>query len=441
VHWRTRINLPIVIAGLALLALYTRLALTPNAVKQVYLYLGLFGLAFAIYIPCVLWARKLDMDARSVWLVIGFAIAFRAVFIGAWPTISTDFYRYVWDGRVQSAGINPYEYCPSSPRMATLRKQYPHRINYPGWKSPYPPGAQLVFRAAYKVKPDSQIPLKVTFLLFDLVTMLLILRLLAALSLPRSWVIVYAWSPLVVTELASSGHVDVMGITAMMLALTLSVTRGRKSISGPAALAWSAALKPFALPLIPMFVRRHGWKAVLVGAIVLLALAGPYADQWRAMLSTPSTMAKSIRVNTTLFSAFEAIGGWIGVRGDMFAKVVGGLLVLAFAVRAALVDPNDNRKTLDSAMAVMGVTLLVSPILYPWYVTWIIPFLCFSLNPAWLAFSGLVAISYLLPFLHRPPWIWVVEYLPLYGLLVAGALRRRRDNQPCDSFNSGKYDL
>jgi alpha-1,6-mannosyltransferase len=417
-------TLPIIIAGLVLLALYTRLAFVPNAVKEVYLYLALFGLAFVIYIPCVLWARKTEMDARSIWLMIGFAIAFRAVFIGVWPSISTDFYRYVWDGKVANAGINPYKYCPASPKLATLRKDYPHKINYSGWKSPYPPGAQLIFGAIYRVKPDSQVPLKVTFLLFDLATMLLILRLLTALSLPRSWVIVYAWSPLIVTELASSGHVDVMGITAMMLALTLSVTPGGRSQTGPAALAWSAMLKPFSVPLIPMFVRRHGWKAVLIGAIVLFALAAPYVHEWQAMLSTPTTMAKSTRVNCRLFITFEAIGKLIGIRGDLFAKAMGGLLVLVFAVRAAMVDPNDNRRMLNSAMSVIGITLLVSPIMYPWYATWIIPFLCFSLSPAWLAFSGLVAVSYLLPFLHRPSWIWMVEYLPLYGLLMVGALNR-----------------
>lgn len=418
-------TLPIIIAGLALLALYTRLAFVPNAVKHVYLYLALFGMAFAIYVPVVLWARKIEMDARSIWLVIGFAIAFRAVFFGVWPSISTDFNRYVWDGKVQNAGINPYKYCPASPKLATLRKDFHHKINYKGWKSPYPPGAQWIFRIAYDRKPDSQVPLKVVFLLFDLATMLLILRLLTALSLPRSWVIVYAWSPLIITELASSGHVDVLGIMAMTLALTLSVTTGRKSQTGPAVLAWSAMLKPFAAPLIPMFVRRHGWKAVAIGALVMVAIALPYLGEWRSIMATPATMAKSTRVNCTLFSAFEYIGWVIGIRGDVFAKIVGGLLVLAFAIRAALQDPNDDRKMLGSAMSLIGITLLVSPIMYPWYVTWIIPFLCFSLSPAWLAFSGLVAVSYLLPFLHRPPWIWVVEYLPLYGLLVMARLVSR----------------
>ncbi|MDO8588458.1 MAG: glycosyltransferase 87 family protein [Armatimonadota bacterium] len=438
-HPKRSATLPIIIAGLALLALYIRLAFITNAVDEVSLYLSIFGIAFAIYLFCLYWTRRTRPDGKSIWLILGFALAFRVVFIGVWPSISTDFYRYVWDGHVAKAGINPYAYPPNDRELKHLRTDYWRRLSYKRWQTPYPPGAQLVFKTAYKLKPDSQIPLKATFILFDMATILLLLRLLGALGLPRSWLIVYAWSPLIVTEFASSGHVDAMGVMAMTLALTLSVTQGRKSVSGPAALAWSAALKPFAIPLIPMFVRRHGWKALVAGAVVLLALIAPYAGHWREILATPQSMAKETHVNTSLFNVFEMIGDWFGADPGAFARAAGGLLVACFALWPALRGKTDDKRLLNSAMATVGVTLLVSPLVYPWYTAWIIPFLCFSLNPAWLLFTGLVAVSYLLPFYEWALWIRLVQYVPFYGILLAvGVWRRRRAVSSSEHAASGR---
>jgi hypothetical protein len=60
------------------------------------------------------------------------------------PRSSDDLYRYLWDGRVQAAGINPYRYVPAAPELAGLRDDVlcPDRSRWcipPGTTRPPPP--------------------------------------------------------------------------------------------------------------------------------------------------------------------------------------------------------------------------------------------------------------------------------------------------------------
>jgi hypothetical protein len=70
---------------------------------------------------------------------------------------------------------------------------------------------------------------------------------------------------------------------------------------------------------------------------------------------------------------------------------------------------------------VSAYVLLVPTALHPWYVLWVVPFLCFRASPAWLFFSAAVTLSYVQYLVEpeMPPWwAWLAEYAPLYALLV-----------------------
>jgi alpha-1,6-mannosyltransferase len=422
-----RTILPLTTAGTVLLGLYLWIARLPNALSAIYLYLGIFGAAFVIYVICVVWTRRVQLDGRAIWLIVGFAILFRLVFIASWPTISTDFYRYLWDGKVTNAGINPYRYAPQDPELKPLRSNFRWGwVNYKWLHTPYPPGAQMIFSAAYKLGPANRIVLRAIFLLFDLTTILLLMRLLGAVGLPRRYVIVYAWSPLVITELAFSSHVDVLCITAMVLAFTLSIARIGGRIAGPAALGWSTMLKIFTAPLALLFARRHGARALLVCGLAAVIVAAPYAGHPKDMISALLFMASKVNVNTSVYDILDRLFSLFTPAHNKAASMMAISVVGIASVAIALRDQSDDRQMLRSGMSIIGLIILMSPVLYPWYVTWIIPFLCFFLSPAWLLFTGLIAISYLLPFHDRALWIRLVEYMPLYGLMVYEALRRRR---------------
>src|SRR5262249_2944353 len=146
-------------------------------------------------------------SSRTVIVILSVAAAMRLLVLAAPPYLSTDVYRYVWDGRVLAAGINPYRYIPTDPHLAPLRDRtiFPkiNRANYAA--TIYPPAAEAIFFAVTRIS-ESLAAMKVASVFFEAIAVLLLLRLLALAGLPAVRVIVYAWHPLPVWEFAGSGH-------------------------------------------------------------------------------------------------------------------------------------------------------------------------------------------------------------------------------------------
>jgi hypothetical protein len=106
-------------------------------------------------------------------------------------------------------------------------------------------------------------------------------------------------------------------------------------------------------------------------------------------------------------------------------------LLVAFGMAFVLVAAFREKDPARYAYRVVACVLLLSPTVYPWYLVWIVPFLCLFPSRGWLAFTGLVALSYVVwPVFEAsgawivPNWVLVLEYLPVYGLLVWDTQRR-----------------
>src|SRR5207247_8345211 len=145
------------------------------------------------------------------------AVACHRTLRGAPPTLRTAAYGYGGGARVASAGISPYARAPSAPDLAALRDDriYPH-LNHPTWQTVYPPGAQLFFRVVYALAPDSVMAMKTAMGLAELATLAVLVSLLGALGLPLTRVAVYAWNPLVLVEVWSSGHLDALAVLSIV---------------------------------------------------------------------------------------------------------------------------------------------------------------------------------------------------------------------------------
>ncbi|MGI9165325.1 MAG: hypothetical protein ACR2G5_02885 [Pyrinomonadaceae bacterium] len=139
-------------------------------------------------------------------LVIVFAALFRLNILFAPPYLSDDIYRYVWDGRVQATGVNPYRYIPADEALAPLRDQKIHpKINRRDYAPTiYPPGAQIIYFLATRVS-EHVTWMKVVMLGFEAVAIWALLQLLTSFNLPRQRVLIYAWHPLLVWELPAAG--------------------------------------------------------------------------------------------------------------------------------------------------------------------------------------------------------------------------------------------
>ena len=170
------------------------------------------------------------------------------------PILSSDSYRYVWDGRVQAVGINPCRYVPADPVLASLRDPvvYP-RINRAGYaRTIYPPLEEVVFAVAGRVS-DNVTGMRLVMLGFEAVGIVCLLRLLPLAGLPGERVLIYAWNPLALWSFANDGHVDAIAVGLLGLALLLRA-RHKDGWAG-AALAGAVLAKFFPLVVVPAFLR------------------------------------------------------------------------------------------------------------------------------------------------------------------------------------------
>ncbi|HSE96092.1 MAG TPA: glycosyltransferase 87 family protein, partial [Methylomirabilota bacterium] len=376
--------------------------------------------------------------------------------------LSGDLYRYLWDGRVQLAGINPYRYPPAAPELAALRDDavHPH-INRPGSRTIYPPGAQWLFALAAAAGIRTVLAWRVLVLAAEAVTVGLLLGLLRRLRVRETAVLVYVWSPLVVFEGVQAGHLDLLMIPLVLLALlwrrqgaavrpgvTLGLAVLVKLYPAILALAWSAKLtsappergshaagampqpaRDMRDPRIVTWWRSRDWRFVAaVGATVAVGYA-PYvwAIGGGALGFLPEYFGVAEDHNIGLRALLTWGIGWTGDRARttmiaiLFAVLLGALLWIGRAGAGAAVERM-------GAAAIGAYLALVPTAMHPWYVVWMVPFLCVVPSPAWLYFSGAVSLSYV-AFLvwpaPLPAWAWLAQYGPLYALLAAAAWRSR----------------
>ena len=159
-------------------------------------------------------------------LVLGVALLLRLPPLLELPFLSSDLYRYVWDGRVQLAGINPYRYVPADPALAALRDHaiFDHVNRRFYAPTIYPPAAQLLFRLIAAVS-QTALAAKVTAVVCEMVGVFALLLTLSAAGLPRSRVLIYPWNPLAAWSFAGNGHVDAEAAALIAAAITARTAR------------------------------------------------------------------------------------------------------------------------------------------------------------------------------------------------------------------------
>lgn len=421
------VRLAVVTGGLTSLPLYTldlhrRFGSGSNVLAW---YVGLHLVLGAIFL-LVAWVvlRRPTRDPLALALLLTFGVAFRVAVLPAPVVLSSDLYRYLWDGRVQRAGINPYRYAPAAPELVHLRDDRIHaEINRPSARTIYPPGAEAIFLAITTVAPDSILGWRLFLLLCEGLNGVLLLRLLGRMAVPREAIVLYAWAPLVVFEGTQAGHLEVAFLPAVLLAL-LARQRGRMIAAG-AALGVAVLVKLSPAVLALAWQRRGDRRLVAACATVVLAGYAPYAAGVgpRVLGFLPFYFGSGEDFNVGLrFFVTEAIGltGEVA-RGSAMLLLFCVLGVVLLRIRRGL-DETDGGIFHAGLATVSAYLVLVPTAMHPWYAVWVVPFLVVRWSPAWLWFTGVVSISYL-TYVWKPAdlplWLRALEWLPLYGLLLA----------------------
>jgi hypothetical protein len=388
-----------------------------------------FAVLFAFYLMAAWHAGRLAPTRGALAVVLGLGLLFRALMLPTPVYLSSDLYRYLWDGRVQLARVNPYRYAPAALELAPLRDSEVHpRINRPASRTIYPPATQWLFAFAAALAPSSVVGWRMLLLLFEVATAALLLTLLRRLGMPPTAVIMYAWSPLVVFEGVQAGHVDIAMISLVLAALALR--QAGSSVGAGVVLGVAILMKLYPAILLPAWWRRDDWRfpTATVATVGLGYLPYAAALGVGALGFLPEYFARPEDHNIGLRALLTYP---LGLTGDVARGVA---IALSFAAMAAAIvvigrkTRHDARGLWRASALAVGAYLLVLPTaMHPWYVVWAVPWLCARLSPAWLWFSGAVTLSYVAYVVAPAPlpwWAWLLEYGPLYALLLVAAAAR-----------------
>ena len=250
--------------------------------------------SFAIGTFCAFTAGRLaSLADQSVALpvILIAAAAMRLALLFSEPTLSSDIYRYIWDGRVQASGTNPYRYVPAASELVPLRDPdiWAH-INRAGHVTIYPPVAQSVFFAVTRFG-ESVVTMKIGLLLFEAVGVAAIIALLQQLGKPATHVAAYAWHPLPIWEVAGNGHVDAVMCTFLLLGLLVCL--GGRTLLAGVVVSLGALVKPTALLALPVFWRPWRiWLPLLFLATIALLYAPYLAVGWKVLGFLPAYVAE-----------------------------------------------------------------------------------------------------------------------------------------------------
>jgi alpha-1,6-mannosyltransferase len=378
---------------------------------------------------------------RALWLIFGFGITIRIYVLLFDPLLSSDIYRYIWDGRVQAAGINPYRYFPAHGALAFLRDAtiFPNINRADFALTIYPPVAQFFFLIVTRIG-ESVTAMRLALLGCELVTVILINRFLRRMNRPATRIVAYVWHPLPLWEIANSGHVDALMVALMLLGLWVALTG--HALRGAVLITFSMLVKPIAAPVLAGIWRPWDLKMpLLVTAAIALSYLPYLSVGWGVLgfLTQGYMVEEGIRDGNDIW----LLSLWRLVFGEHPGDVVGYVVVAAIVLlfKGFSVARRSDRTmlpTLDGINMLLLLALLLLSPNYPWYFLVITPFvaLCGSL-PTWLVSIAALLLSEQLDWDFYIPRM-VTKSILFGGLILAWAFTtwRTRMQRTADAGSS-----
>ena len=375
---------------------------------------------FGLYLYFRQRGEPIPMGRMFLW-----AVAFRLCGLAGGPFFEDDFHRYLWDGyRFATAGT-PYGAAPEAFFLDTsvppAFQQLLDGINNPDLPTIYGPVTQVFFLLGYWLQPGSVTALQLILILVDLLMIWILLRLT-----PASNVMLYAWCPLVIKEIAFTAHPDGAGACLIMAAVLL--VRNRRAGSAAICLGMAAGAKIFALVLAPLVLLRTRPRHWLLFGVTLAAVYAPFLLMGGTNLTSLQVFAREWEFNSAAF-------GLLGTLVPRFeARLILGLAFAVFWLRYAGKFARSGRHAIPRGDWLFGALLAVSPVINPWYLLWLLPFAAiFPSAWAWTA-STAVLLSYVtgihlgdytLQAYQQPAWIRFLEFGLILAALAYDLIRRR----------------
>lgn len=391
-----------------------------------------------------------------LWTV---ALGSRLILITSQPVQEDDFYRYMWDGHVCLQGVNPYLYSPHDIMLQEVSSssQAPPdllllagsvmdspeaskvlgRVNHPELSTIYPPLLLLVFSISQLFSPWNLPVLRLTLLLFDIGGLLLLWKIVRALGRPQALWVAYAWCPLVIKEFGNSAHADSVVVFCILFFLWAVISGW--TLRSHLALAAGVMAKIFPLVLLPFALlhRRQRIPTSWIGPVLVWSAAILLFIPMMTSLGEQSgtyAYATTWRKNSWLFPMVEAVSQPAGFLPIPARPIIAGILFgIVTVVGLRLRREVTSERVCRSCFIVVGALFCLLPAQFPWYLTWVLPFLALYPSPPLILLSGLIQLYYLGFWIDYQwndvanrnlvdegfRWLAVWQYVPFFILLLS----------------------
>ncbi|MBV8830107.1 MAG: hypothetical protein JO108_12845 [Acidobacteriaceae bacterium] len=365
------------------------------------------------------------LPRRVVIMGLVVAAVWHVQFLRMPPGPDDDVHRYVWDGRIQRLGYNPYLVVPSDPGARRLHTSETRNLNNPDVPSPYPAGAQLFFRAVTAIH-ESTSALKLAFVFCDFAIVFVVLHILRGENRGAHLVLVYAWNPLLAFEVAGSGHVDIVG--ALLLVISFAALLHRRGTIAAVTFGLAVAVKFLPLVLLPAYWKRVRLRDAVLAVSVIALLYLPFIDHSRIPIGSLLTYVQTWRFNDPVFARLE----------ELVPQIAAGLPVIVGFVTATWLTRTDPQSFSDLFAWPMAASLLCAPAVYPWYLIWLLPFLRSASTLPFVIWTVSIIPTYVVWHLRTlgrpwsvPGWIVLLEYgsVATAGAVIA-FLRAHKRSDP-----------
>jgi hypothetical protein len=416
--WIQYFLLIISLTGYILIGYYIERSNFPQLIS---VYTSLFIIAYLIY-------KKGNPDNFRLFLISG--ILFRICLIFSIPALSDDFYRFVWDGRIQQLGFNPFEYTPAQiikqHADPLLNKIFPY-LNSPNYYSIYPQVCQSIFKIAAVIGGDSLnntvTALKSAIFISELGTIFILNKLLSGKVNSKSLQLIYILNPLVIIELSGNIHFEALMIFFMLLAVLLIDKQHYISAAGALSLAIQAKLIP--LIFVPLLIKKTGMKRTIFFALfclsftIIMSLILLHSTE-RFLHFTESLRLYygKFEFNGSIYSLLKMISEWF-IDYNPIALLSKIMMILALSGIFWIYIK--KLELLNGMFWLLTVYLVFSAVVHPWYLTPLIALSAFVKHRFALIWSALVPLSYY-TYSQNPYsenyWLTGLEYIIVFGFLI-----------------------
>jgi alpha-1,6-mannosyltransferase len=363
--------------------------------------------------------KKTEFKFWLLGIILFSGVLFRITLLPLTPIASDDIYRYIWDGKVISNGINPYKYSANDPALNSLHSEIlPKKINHAEMQTIYPPYSQLMFYLAYTVFGENVYGIKLLLLLTELISIYLIFLLLKTLKLPLNNIALYALCPLPIMQFMIDGHIDGTGFPLLLLFLLFFIT-GKKLQSFLMA-GLSITSKFISGIVLPFAFKdekgKNRFLLIIIPVIVFALSYIPFFSKNVFPFNSLIQFSSNWVANSSVFAVIFQV-----VKDNQEARQISLILFII----SAIVLYFSKKEFIGKVYLIFLLFFLFSPTVHIWYITWIAVLLPICFKWSGLTFVVLVNLVNILMIEYIQQgvwptfsWIHVIEYVPVISVFI-----------------------